>query len=76
MKYPYKVVHTELGIENCKFYDLSGIYATKGLRRGVEIIDVTDILGHSKIEVTENYYIFTTEKHLKKQVKNLSKRLI
>ncbi len=65
MKYPYKVVHTELGIEHCRFYDLRGSYATKSLRNGVEIRDVADILGHSKIEATENYYISTTDETLK-----------
>ena len=35
VKCPYKVVHTELGIENCRFYDLRGSYATKILRNGV-----------------------------------------
>lgn len=65
VKYPYKVVHTELGIENCRFYDLRGSYATKSLRNGVEIRDVADILWHSKIEATENYYISTTEETLK-----------
>ena len=65
VKYPYKVVHTELGIVNCRFYDLRGSYATKSLRNGVEIRDVADILGHSKIEATENYYISTTEETLK-----------
>lgn len=65
VKYPYKVIHTELGIENCRFYDLRGSYATKSLRNGVEIRDVADILGHSKIEATENYYISATEKTLR-----------
>lgn len=65
VKYPYKVVHTELGIENCRFYDLRGSYATKSLRNGVEIRDVADILGHSKIEATENYYVSTTEETIK-----------
>ena len=65
VKYPYKVIHTEIGIKNCRFYDLRGSYATKSLRNGVEIRDVADILGHSKIEATENYYISTTEKTLR-----------
>lgn len=73
VKYPYKVVHAELGIENRGFYDLRGSYATKSLRNGVEIRDVADILGHSKIEATEDYYISTTEKHLKKQVKSVKR---
>ena len=65
VKYPYKIIHKELGIENCRFYDLRGSYATKSLRNGVEIRDVADILGHSKIEATENYYISLTEETLK-----------
>lgn len=44
-------------IKNCRFYDLRGSYATQILRRGAEIKDVADILGHSRIETTENYYI-------------------
>lgn len=31
----------------------------------MEIRDVVDILGHSKIEATENYYISITEETLK-----------
>lgn len=39
-----------------------GSYATKILRNGAEIRDVADILGHSRIETTENYYILSSEK--------------
>lgn len=59
-KYPFKVIHYELGI-NCRFYDLRGSYATRILTNGVEIRDVADILGHRNIETTENYYISSTE---------------
>ena len=62
IKYPFKVIHNELGIEKCRFYDLRGSYATKILRNGAEIRDVADILGHSRIETTENYYISSSEK--------------
>lgn len=64
-RYPYKVVHGELGINNCRFYNLRGSFATKILRSGVEIRDVADILGHSKVETTENYYISTSEETMK-----------
>ena len=36
---------------------MRGSYATKILKKGVEIRDVADILGHRNIETTENYYI-------------------
>lgn len=44
---------------------ITASYATKSLRNDVEIRDVVDILGYSKIEATENYYIFTTEETFK-----------
>ncbi len=60
-KYPFEIIHKELGIKNCRFYDLRGSYATKVLNTGVEIRDVADMLGHRNIETTENYYISSTE---------------
>lgn len=61
IRYPYKVIHNELNIKNCRFYDLRGSYATKSLRNGVEIKDLADILGHSRVETTNDYYIFSSE---------------
>ena len=75
IKYPFKIIHHELQIENCRFYDLRGSYATKCLRNGVEIKDVADILGHSKIETTQNYYIFPTE-NTKKQVNAILEEML
>lgn len=59
-RYPFKVIHEELGIVKCRFYDLRGSYATKILNNGVKIRDVADILGHKNIETTENFYISST----------------
>ena len=56
IKYPFKIIHHELGI-SCRFYDLRGNFATKTLRKGCEIKDISKVLGHSRIETTENYYI-------------------
>ena len=76
IKYPFKIIHHELQIENCRFYDLRGSYATKCLRNGVEIKDVADILGHRRIETTENYYIISskeTKKDISKKIENIMK---
>ena len=75
IKYPYKIIHNELGIENCRFYDLRGSYATTILRNGVEIRDVADVLGHKDIETTENYYISSTDEN-KKNVSNVFDNLM
>ncbi len=61
IKYPYKIIHNELGIEKCRFYDLRGSYATIILRNGIEIRDVADVLGHKDIGTTKNYYISSTD---------------
>ena len=62
----FKIIHKELGIENCRFYDLRGSYATINLRNGIEIRDVADILGHKYIETMENFYISSTDETRKK----------
>ena len=61
IRYPFKVIHEELGIKKCRFYDLRGTYATKVLNNGTEIKDVANLLGHRNIETTENYYIRSIE---------------
>ena len=60
VKYPFKVIHHELGIK-CRFYDLRGSFATISLRNGCEIKDIAEVLGHRRIETTEKYYITSTE---------------
>ena len=65
IKYPYKIIHSELGIKKCRFYDLRGTYATKILNNGTEIKDVAKLLGHSNIITTENYYITSLEDNRK-----------
>ena len=75
IKYPYKIIHDELGIQNCRFYDLRGSYATTILRNGVEIRDVADVLGHKDIETTENYYISSTDEN-KKNASNVFDNLM
>lgn len=61
LRYPFKIIHKELGIEKCRFYDLRGSYATKILNNGTKIKEVADLLGHSNVETTENYYIRSLE---------------
>ena len=58
--YPFKIIHNELGIK-CRFYDLRGSFATVSLRNGCEIKDIAEVLGHKRIETTENYYVSSTD---------------
>ena len=74
IKYPFKIIHHELGI-NCRFYDLRGSFATISLRNGCEIKDIAEVLGHKKIETTENYYIISAEDNLKKVSESFEKEI-
>ena len=74
IKYPFKIIHHELGI-NCRFYDLRGNFATKTLRKGCEIKDISKLLGHSSFETTENYYINCTKDNLKEVSKRFEEEL-
>ena len=60
INYPFKIIHNELGLTKCRFYDLRGSYATTILKNGTELREVADILGHNNVETTENYYISST----------------
>lgn len=60
IRYPFKIIRKELGISNCRFYDLRGSYATKILNNGIERREVADLLGHRDVSTTENYYISST----------------
>ena len=72
-KYPYKIIHNELGIKKCRFYDLRGTYATKVLDTGTKINDVANLLGHRNVETTENYYITSLEDNRKTAVQLFDK---
>ena len=74
-KYPYKIIHKELGINKCRFYDLRGTYATKILNSGVGIKEVASLLGHTDITTTENYYISELEQNSIEAVKNYDKNI-
>lgn len=75
IKYPLKIIHNELGIENCRFYDLRGSFATNCLKSGCQIKDVSKILGHSRIETTQNYCITSSEESKKEVIESIEELL-
>lgn len=60
-KYPFKVIHYELGI-NCRFHDFRDTHATKLIEEGVDVKAVSKRLGHSTIRTTYDIYVRVTEK--------------
>lgn len=74
IKYPFKIIRNELGI-SARFYDLRGSFATISLRNGCEIKDIAEVLGHTRIETTEKYYISSTKEDKEKVSKSFEKGL-
>lgn len=47
-----------INVEYKKFHSIRDTYATKLIRLGANITTVKDLLGHSSISITEQYYVF------------------
>ena len=60
-KYPFKVIHYELGIP-CRFHDFRDTHATKWIESGADIKAVSKRLGHRNIDFTYNIYVRVTQK--------------
>lgn len=60
-KYPFKVIHYELGIP-CRFHDFRDTHATRLIEAGANIKAVSKRLGHSNIRTTYEIYVKVTTK--------------
>lgn len=74
-KYPFKIIHNELGINKCRFHDLRGTYATKILNNGTQMKEISTMLGHNNILTTENYYISSIDENKKKLALEFEKNI-
>jgi len=61
VKYPFKVIHYELGIP-CRFHDFRDTHATRLIEAGADIKAVSKRLGHSTIKTTYDIYVRVTTK--------------
>ena len=43
------------GIEGLRFHDLRHTFASRLVQRGIDLITIKDLLGHSSVRVTERY---------------------
>ena len=69
---PYRDIHKkfhiileEAGIKNFRFHDLRHTVATRLVEKGIDLVVVKEILGHSSIETTMRYAHAVPERKLK-----------
>ena len=60
-KYPFKVIHYELGIP-CRFHDFRDTHATRLIEAGADIKAVSKRIGHKNINITYDIYVRVTTK--------------
>ena len=55
LKRSFKTACKKIRIEDLRFHDLRHTFASRLIEKGVDIITVKEILGHSSVRVTERY---------------------
>jgi len=57
MQYHFKKILSEAGIQNKNFHILRHTFATNCIENGVDVKSLSEILGHSDVQITLNRYV-------------------
>lgn len=71
LQYQYKRCLTNAGIPYCNFHTLRHTFATRCIMCGIDPKTLSEILGHSDIKITLEYYFHTSLEFKKKQMELL-----
>ena len=72
IKEPCRIINEELNI-NCRFYDLRGSFVTHASHNGAILKDIAAILGHSSVEITNEYYLSAVDEAVVQTIDNMNK---
>lgn len=70
-QYYFKKVLKKCGIRDIKYHSLRHTFATRCIESGVDVKTLSEILGHSDVNVTLNTYVHITLKHKQIQLKKM-----
>ena len=73
MENRFKKVLKECGIDNANFHSLRHTFATRCVEVGFDIKSLSEILGHSNVNITLNRYVHPTMKLKRENMNKLSK---
>ena len=71
MKKGFKKACRDAGIKNLRFHDLRHNFASDLVETGVDIVTVSELLGHSDVNITAKRYSHPTPAHKKNAVEGL-----
>ena len=63
------------GIDRVRAHDLRHAFATRALEQGIDLKVVSDVLGHSGIQITADIYSHVSLEHKKDQLQKMNKLL-
>lgn len=71
----YQTFMKKIGVEPLKFHSLRHTFASMNIENGADIKTISEILGHSDIDVTLKVYTHSSEKNKKKAIEKFEKML-
>lgn len=72
MQYRFKVLLSKIGLRDTKFHSLRHIFATNCIEVGFDVKTLSEILGHSTVEITLNRYVHSSMERKKQCMELLS----
>lgn len=72
MQYRFKALLSKTGLRDTNFHSLRHIFATNCIEVGFDVKTLSEILGHSSVEITLNRYVHSSMERKKQCMKLLS----
>lgn len=68
LQYAFKKCLNECGLPNINYHALRHTFATRCVEAGVDVKTLSEILGHSNINITLNTYVHSSLEHKKEEI--------
>ena len=72
MQYRFKRILSELKLSDVSYHSLRHLFATNCIALGVDVKTLSEILGHSSVEITLNRYVHSSMERKAEYMKSLS----
>ena len=72
MQYRFKRILKELHLSDVSFHSLRHLFATNCIKIGVDVKSLSEILGHSSVEITLNRYVHSSMERKAEYMKSVS----
>ncbi|MCM1370361.1 MAG: site-specific integrase [Clostridium sp.] len=73
MEYFYVRIMKKCGIKYTNFHTMRHTFATRSIESGMDIKALSEILGHSSVQITLKIYVHPTKEYKRKSLENLVK---